>query len=105
MQGHGRAHGAPWEVSLHEDVARREAHHIYSERLHARRQRRWVEGNTELACSQLTNVERPLRYTLASTDWNIMHPLRVSLKERKGKVAYVPLAPIEFPHFFPSLFL
>jgi hypothetical protein len=43
--------------------------------------------------------------TSALVDWNILHLFQVSLERRKRKLAYVPLAPFEFLHFFLSLFL
>ncbi len=64
-----------------------------------------MEGDTKIACSQVTDAEMLLHDTLALAGRNILHPLWVSLKERKRKLAYAPLAPFEFPHFFPSLFL
>jgi hypothetical protein len=64
-----------------------------------------VEGDTEIACSQVTDAEMLLHDTLALAGWNILHPLLISLKQRKGKLSYAPLAPFEFPHSFPSLFL
>jgi hypothetical protein len=39
MQDLGYAHSAPWEVTLPEDVVRREDNRAYSERLWAQRQR------------------------------------------------------------------
>jgi hypothetical protein len=64
-----------------------------------------VEGDAELTCLHVTDAERMLRDTLALAGRNILHPLWVSLKERKRKLACASLAPFEFPHFFPSLIL
>jgi hypothetical protein len=50
MQGLGEAHSASRGVSLPEDVMRQEAHRVCSEQVRARRQRRRVEGDVELAC-------------------------------------------------------
>jgi hypothetical protein len=60
-------------------------------------------GNMELACQQVTEMENSLSGTSALADWNILHALQVSLKERKGRLACASLVPYEFPHFFPSL--
>jgi hypothetical protein len=46
-----------------------------------------------------------LHDTFASADRGILYLPRVSLKERKKVLAYVPQAPFEFPQFFPSLIL
>jgi hypothetical protein len=59
----------------------------------------------EIACSQVTGAERLLHDTLALAGWDILHPLWVSLKERKGKLSCAPLATFEFPHSLPYLFL
>jgi hypothetical protein len=64
-----------------------------------------VEGDEELACSQATSAERLLYDTLASVGWDVLYPPRVRLKERKKVLACVPLPPIEFPQFFPSLIM
>jgi hypothetical protein len=55
--------------------------------------------------SQVANAERLLHDTLALVDRNVLRSLRVSLKERKRKLACAPLAPFVFPHFLLSLFL
>jgi hypothetical protein len=102
VRGLGRGHSAPRGVTLPEDVATQGANHACSEQMWARRQKRQVEGDAELACSQVTDVE------LASSQvasQNILHPLWVSLKERTRKLACVPLTPFELPHFFSSLIL
>jgi hypothetical protein len=44
-----------------------------------------------------------LHDTLASTGRDVLHPLRIILKERKKKLACAPLAPFEFPQLFLSL--
>jgi hypothetical protein len=43
-----------------------------------------VEDNAEYACSQVTVAESLLQDTLSSVDHNILHPIRVSLKEKWG---------------------
>jgi hypothetical protein len=63
-----------------------------------------VEGDAELACPPATDAERVLLDTSALADQNILHLFEVSLKRRKRKLACAPLAPVEFPHFFSSLF-
>jgi hypothetical protein len=64
-----------------------------------------MEGDAELACPPAADAGRPLPNTLALAYRNILHPIQVSLKRTKRKLAYAPLAPFEFPHFFPFLFL
>jgi hypothetical protein len=54
VQGLRRTSSVPWEVSLFDFVARREAHRVYDERLRSERRRRRVEGDIELACLQVT---------------------------------------------------
>jgi hypothetical protein len=54
---------------------------------------------------QATSAERLLYDTLASVGWDVLYPPRVRLKERKKVLACVPLPPIEFPQFFPSLIM
>jgi hypothetical protein len=76
----------PRGVSLPKDAMRWEAHHVYSKRLWSRRQRRWVDADAELACLLVIDAERSLPGTSASADRNILPPLQVSLKERKGEV-------------------
>jgi hypothetical protein len=44
---------------------------------------RWMEDDTELACSQLANAGRLLHDTLASFGWNILRLIWVSLKKEK----------------------
>jgi hypothetical protein len=105
MHGLRCACSAQQGVSLLEDVTRQEACRVYNEWLQVPRQRRRVEGDAELACPPAFDVGRSLPDTLALANWNTLHPFQVSLKERKRKLACAPLAPFEFPHFFPSLFL
>jgi hypothetical protein len=105
VHGLGCAHSAPWGFSLPEDVTRQEARCVCSERLRARRQRRRVEGDAELACPPATDAGRSLPNTLALAGRKTLHLFQVRLKRRKRKLACAPLAPFEFPHFFPSLFL
>jgi hypothetical protein len=62
-------------------------------------------GHSELTCSWVINMERPPPSTSALTDRNNLHLFQVSLSKRKRKLAYTSLAPFEFLHFFPSLFL
>jgi hypothetical protein len=65
-----------------------------------------VEGDPKLTCPWVINAERPPLGTSASVDWNILHPFQVSFKrKRKRKLACASLAPFDFSHFFPSLFL
>jgi hypothetical protein len=64
-----------------------------------------VEGDAVLVCPPAADVGRLLLDTSIMADRNVLHSFQVSLKRRKRKLAYAPLAPFEFPHFFPSLFL
>jgi hypothetical protein len=91
-------------VTLSEDMARREANRINNEQLQEWRQR-YVEVDEELACSLFTSAERLLYDSMASVSQDVQHPPRISLKERKKRLVYAPLAPFEFPQFFPSLIL
>jgi hypothetical protein len=80
-----------------EDVARREPHRVYSERLWSRRRRRRVEGDPELACPGVVNAERPPPGTLASADQNILHPFQVSIKGKgKETLPTRPWLPLSF---------
>jgi hypothetical protein len=65
-----------------------------------------VEGDEELTCSWVTDTEKLLHDTLVSANWDILHLLRVSLKERKKEKACL-CAPgsFEFPQLFPSSIL
>jgi hypothetical protein len=74
------------EVSLPEEAARRDAHCVCGERLRSWRQKGWVEGDVELTCPQITDVEGPLPGTPVSADQNILLPLQVSLKGKRRKV-------------------
>jgi hypothetical protein len=55
-----------------------------------------VEGDEELTCSRVTDTEKLLHDTLVSANRDILHLLRVSLKERKKKLACAPLAHSSF---------
>jgi hypothetical protein len=81
---------------LPKDVMRRDAHHVCSERLQARRQRRLVEGDAELACLPAIDVGRSLLDTSALADCNTLHPFQVSLKRRKRKLVVRPWLPSSF---------
>jgi hypothetical protein len=74
------------EVSLPEEAARRDAHCVCGERLRSWRQKGWVEGDVELTCPQITDVEGPLPGTPVLADRNILLPLQVSLKGKRRKV-------------------
>jgi hypothetical protein len=64
-----------------------------------------VEGNVQLVCPLAEDAGRSLPNNTALADRNTLHLFQVSLKRTKRKLACAPLAPFEFPHFFPSLFL
>jgi hypothetical protein len=42
---------------------------------------RWVGDEVKSACSQVAAAEQLLNQTLASIGWNILRPIRVSLKK------------------------
>jgi hypothetical protein len=64
-----------------------------------------VAGDEEVTCLQVTGMERLLHDTLSSADRDVLYLSRVSLKETKKVLACAPLAPFNFPQFFPSLIL
>jgi hypothetical protein len=66
-----------------EDVVRREACRVCSEWLWSQRQRRWVEGNSELTCPWVIDTERPSTGASPSADQNILHLFQVSLKGKE----------------------
>jgi hypothetical protein len=66
-----------------------------------------AEGDPELMCLWVTAAERSSSDASTLADRNILHPPQVSFlrKKEEGKLACAFLAPFEFPHLFPSLFL
>jgi hypothetical protein len=65
---------------------------------------RRVVDDAEFMCSQVAIMEGLLHGTLASINWNILRPIRVSLKKR-GKFVCAPPASFEFSHSILSSFL
>jgi hypothetical protein len=49
-----------------------------------------VLSEADLACSQVTTMERLLHQTLASVHGNILHPVQVSLRKKSEKSFLYP---------------